>query len=236
MRVLLTRPLEDSAATARDLAARGHAAVIAPLLDIQFREGPALSRNGVQAVLATSANGVRALARRTDARDIAVFAVGPQTAEAARAAGFATVRSAAGDGAALARAVRGWADPAAGALLHACGARTAGALAAALSVQGYDVRSEVLYEAVAAGRLPEAAAEALRGGALDAVMLYSPMTARIFARCVAAAGLENAVAPLMAVAISAAAAEALAPLRFSTIRVAASPDQGAMLAALGRGL
>ncbi len=236
MRVLLTRPRDDSEATARELAARGHSAVIAPLLAIAFREGPQLSLDGVQAVLATSANGIRALARRTDRRDIAVFAVGPQTAEAARAAGFAAVRSADGDGAALARAVHGWADPAAGTLLHACGARTAGALAAALSAQGYDVRGEVLYEAVAAEHLPQAAAEALRGGALDAVMVYSPMTARIFARGVAAAGLKNAVAPLIAVAISAAAAEALAPLNFSAIRIAAAPGQGAMLAALGGGL
>ncbi len=68
-----------------------------PLLSVRFHDGPPLALDGAQAILATSANGVRALARRSRARDLPVFAVGPQTAEAAREAGFANVKSADGD-------------------------------------------------------------------------------------------------------------------------------------------
>ncbi len=85
MRVLVTRPKEDAEETAQLLAARGHQALVAPLLETRFFDGAALTLEGVQAVLATSANGVRALARRTARRDVPLFAVGPQTAEAAKA-------------------------------------------------------------------------------------------------------------------------------------------------------
>src|ERR1700744_4899425 len=111
MRILITRPRDDAVPFARMLAERGHDAVIAPLLEIRFPDGAEISLDGVQAILATSANGVRAIARRTQRRDVALFAVGPQTAEAAQHLGFATVRNANGDGAALARAAGEWASP-----------------------------------------------------------------------------------------------------------------------------
>src|SRR6185436_13489885 len=104
MRILVTRPLEDGREIARLLAERGHQTLLSPLLEPRFQDGPlpqeALA--GVQAVLATSANGIRALIRRTSRRDLSIFAVGPQTADEARGAGFKDVRSADGDAKALA--------------------------------------------------------------------------------------------------------------------------------------
>src|SRR4051812_49138915 len=88
MRVLITRPLEDAEETGRQLALRGHEPLVAPLLSTQFFDGPEVALDGVQAILATSANGVRALARRTPRRDVALFAVGPQTAAQAQSLGF----------------------------------------------------------------------------------------------------------------------------------------------------
>ena len=104
MRVLVTRPVEDGEETARQLALRGHQSVLAPLLATQFWDGAEVTLEGVQAILATSANGVRALARRTARRDVPLFAVGPQTAEMAQAEGFSNLRNANGDARALAMA------------------------------------------------------------------------------------------------------------------------------------
>jgi len=87
MRVLVTRPLDDALEIQILLAARGHEVVVAPLLRVAFRRGTEIDLTGVQAILATSANGVRALAQRTERRDVPVFAVGPQTAQAAQALG-----------------------------------------------------------------------------------------------------------------------------------------------------
>ena len=97
MRVLVTRPLEDARETEAALKVRGHDAVVAPLLFVNFHDGPEMDLAGIQAILATSANGVRALARRTARRDLPLLAVGPQTAEAARESGFEDVKSADGE-------------------------------------------------------------------------------------------------------------------------------------------
>ena len=121
MRVLVTRPLEDAQETAALLQVRGHEALVAPLFTVKFHGGPRIDLTGVQAVLATSANGVQAISRRTSRRDLPLFAVGPQTAQIARNEGFKLVRSADGDAAALAQAIPAWASAENGALLHASG-------------------------------------------------------------------------------------------------------------------
>src|SRR4051794_17738656 len=100
MRLLLTRPRQDSVAFAEKLAALGHEAVIAPVIEI-VHCNTAISLQGVQALLATSANGIRAFADACSDRALPVFAVGPQTAECAREADFGEVISANGDSVAL---------------------------------------------------------------------------------------------------------------------------------------
>ena len=177
MRVLITRPRADGQAIAARLVAAGHVPLLAPLLEPRWFDGAPLDLAGIDAILATSANGVRALMRRTDRRDIPIFAVGPQTTEEARAAGFARIENADGDAKALAAAVPRWlAD---GALLHVCGEQNEGALAETLTAKGYAVRREILY-AVEARPLPQDALGALQDGAVDAALFFSPRSARIF--------------------------------------------------------
>jgi uroporphyrinogen-III synthase len=83
MRVLVTRPQPDALETANMLIARGHQPIVAPLVRVNYHDGPEIDLSGVQAILATSANGVRALSRRLARRDLPVFAVGPKTAHTA---------------------------------------------------------------------------------------------------------------------------------------------------------
>jgi uroporphyrinogen-III synthase len=229
MRILVTRPLEDGAEIARLLAARGHQPLLAPLLEPRFQEGPLLEKTDVladvEAILATSANGVRALGRRTARRDLAIFAVGPQTAEEARRAGFTNIRSADGDAKALALATRGWASPGA-ILLHVCSQDAPGTLSDHLGESGFTVRRCVLYAIEPASVLPPDTKEALQNHALDAVMFFSPRTARIFGTLAESLPTDG----LTALCISQATADALAPCVFAQIRVAARPNQDAMLA------
>ena len=229
MRILVTRPEDDAREIAGKLRAMGHAVIAAPLLHIQFYDGPEILLDGVQAILATSANGVRAIARRTTHRDVPLFAVGPQTEAEARAAGFTHIKNARGDGAALARATIGWVKPEDGILLHAAGAEAPKLLASELEKSGFTVWREVLYEAQAVARLPDAAALALKSGALDAAMHFSSRSARTFADCVAREGLGAQCENLIALCISAASAQALSPLHFREIRIAKAPDQQALL-------
>ena len=228
MRVLVTRPRGDAERTARLLAARGHVPILAPLLETRFFDGPPPDLTGVQAILATSANGVRAFARRSPARDLPLFAVGPQTAAAAGRAGFSDVRNADGDAHALAGAAARWATPQGGALLHVAGEGNDGVLAADLEARGFVVRRAILYAVEAAGALPAEAAAALAGARLDAALFFSPRSAAVFAALAAGLCLRGVIAAC----ISPAAARALAPLSFAGVRVAARPNQDALLALL----
>ena len=230
MRILVTRPREEGEAIARRLAAMGHQTLLAPLLSVKFLDGAPLDLAGIQAVLVTSANGVRALVRRTPNRHAAIFAVGPQSAAAAREAGFLRVQSAAGDAATLAQAVARWADPRAGVLLHAAGEEASGALCERLTAHGFQTRRENLYRMEKATRLPEQAVQAIRQGEVEAALFFSPKSAALFAECVAKEDLTTD--RLIAISISANTAQALKGLSFAEVRIASRPDQDALLTCL----
>ena len=229
--VLLTRPKADAEESAALLAARGFDTIIAPLLDIAIRaETPPLA--GVQALLITSANGIRAFAQRSLRRDLAVFAVGEASARAARELGFEAVESANGDVDDLAALVRRRLQPQAGRLLHPAGSTVAGDLAAQLSHSGFGVRRYVAYTARSAHALPAAARHALKEGAVSAVLLYSPRTATIFRNLIDHAGHARDCHVVEALCLSSAVAKALAPLAFGRIRIAERPEQAALFALL----
>lgn len=238
LRVLLTRPRHDAELSALELARHNIEAVLAPLIEISDVADPdrALKENlpGVQAVLVTSANGVRAFARATADRDLPIFAVGDASAEAARQAGFAKVSSAQGDVATLAALVRDRLDPNDGPLLHAAGSAVAGDLSGDLTGDGFTVRRVQLYQALPVAVLPDVARCALVDGAIDVVLLYSPRTAARFVSLVVAAGLEQHCAQIIAGCLSPAVAEAAAGLSFAEIRTAATPSQAALAQVLTR--
>jgi uroporphyrinogen-III synthase len=230
LRILVTRPREDGEEIARRLGAMGHQTLLAPLLSVKFLDGAPLDLAGIQAVLVTSANGVRALVRRTPNRHAVIFAVGPQSAAAAREAGFLRVQSSTGDAATLTQAVARWADPRAGILLHAAGEEANNALCERLTAQGFHARRENLYRMEKAARLPPQAVDAIRQSEVDAALFFSPKSAALFAACVARDGL--ATDRLIAICISANTAAALGKLTFAEIRIAAAPNQDALLTCL----
>lgn len=232
MRILITRPMEAGEHLAQLLQERGHEAVLSPAIDVHFEDGPDILLGSAQAILVTSANGVHALARRTKQRDLPLFAVGPQTAQAARAAGFGMVRDAGGDAEALAQSVCQMASPSGGLLLHVTGDTATDNLVPILSQQGFKVEVLRLYRTSERETLSEAAAGALASGSIDAAMLFSPRSARAFVQQVLRAGLRKNCETIVALCIGAAAADALAPLRFAAIHIAAQPNREAMLALL----
>jgi uroporphyrinogen-III synthase len=228
MRVLITRPRADAEALAALLGERDIGALIEPMLEIIPKPVPALELDDVQALLLTSANGARALALATDRRDLALFAVGPATAMAARDAGFADVATADGDVAALSHLVESRLKPADGALLHVSGSAVAGDLAGRLGRAGFETRRAVLYEARALSALSEDAVAALIQGEIHAVLLFSPRTAKSFVRLCHLASLT--LDGVRALCLSPAVAHQAEATRWFEIAVAARPDQDALLA------
>ncbi len=229
MRILVTRPGEEGEALAERLSGLGHQPLLEPLLEIRFREGPPLDPAGAQAILLTSRNGARALARRMTGRALPVLAVGDSTAEAARALGFATVFSAGGNVDDLARLVQARLRPEAGRLLHPAASVTAGDLAGQLEAAGFQVCREVLYEAVPATALSSECVAALGQGRLDAAVFFSPRTGTTFVRLARSAQLEPAFRRIVALALSPAVKAAVEGLPWRAVEAAARPVEAAML-------
>jgi uroporphyrinogen-III synthase len=233
MRVLVTRPQADAAPLVAALEARGHETLLQPLLTIEpVQPAPEFDLEGVQALLFTSANGLRSFAALSPRRDLPVFAVGDASGAAARAAGFARVESAGGDVEDLARLVIARLDPAAGAVFHGAGASLAGDLKGALEDAGFAVRRAVLYNARPAETFAEDVRAALAAGSLDAIAFFSPRTAGTFARLVEQHGLEAACATCRAVCLSPAVAARLESLPWRGMTVAARPERDALVACL----
>ena len=225
MRVAVTRPEEDAGPLTAKLEAMGHEVVMTPLLALRPREDVAIPALPWQAIAVTSANGIRALAPGHGLTSFRILTVGPQSLRAALAAGFAA-EAHGGDVNGLAAFIRQHLDPRAGPILYLSGAETAGDLEAQLTAAGFACRRVVLYDAAPAETLG-AAADALRQGALDAVLLYSPRSAKIWRGLVEAAGLGGQAARVRHLCLSRNVAAAL-PEGWKAA-VSESPDEAAIL-------
>ncbi len=234
-RALVTRPREDAEGISRALESRGFAVQIEPLLDIVIERGLSLPLTGVQGILATSANGVRALAANLDDRGLPLWAVGDATAACARELGFRQVESAGGNVEMLADLVARRVDPSGGALLHAAASKLAGDLSGRLGALGFEVRRAVLYEARVATALSPSLIASLDQEDIDLALFFSPRTAATFVTLVEAANRPAACRPIAAYALSKAVAGELAALPWRVMCTAARPDQEALLAAIDEG-
>jgi uroporphyrinogen-III synthase len=234
MRLLITRPEEDGGALAEKLAERGHQPVLLPLLEIAFTEHGPLALDGVQALIATSRNALRALRRNaafSQARALAVYAVGAATAAYAAELGFADVRVGAGTAADLAALVPATARPEAGALLYLTGEHVAFDLAAPLSDLGFEVRRAVLYEARENPAAGQALSRALAAG-LDGAILMSPRTARILAALLA--GVAHAhIRGLTCYCYSQAVAKSLETIPGLRLSVCPRPTEADLMTIIG---
>lgn len=229
MRIAVTRPEEDAGPLQQKLEALGHEVVMAPLMTIRPRAGVSIPALAWQSIAVTSANGIRALPAHHGLQKFRTLTVGPQSLKAAMAAGFAAAEAHGGDVNGLSAFIRSALAPGGGPILYLSGAETAGDLEGQLKAAGFDCRRVVLYDAAPAETLGEAE-EALRAGTLDAVLLYSPRSGRIWRSLVERGGLARHAAGVAHLCLSKNVAAVL-PEEW-TKRVAAAPEESAMLALL----
>ncbi len=229
---LITRPDEDAEPLAAALIARGIEVLREPLLTIRPVANAHLDLAGVQALLFTSANGVRAFASLSSRRDLPALAVGDATAKTLKDAGFLKVESAGGAVEDLAALATRKLDPHGGPLFHAAGSAVAGDLAGLLGKDGFELRRVVLYEAETAHALSAETREKLAAGEIGLVLLFSPRTAETFLRLVRDAGPEvtAGVGKAIALCLSPAVARAIEPLSWRGVKTAERPELPAMLA------
>jgi uroporphyrinogen-III synthase len=224
-RVLVTRAEPGASETAARLLALDYDPVVEPVFTLRHIH-PDLPP--FDALAFTSANGVRAFAKLSARRDVPVFCVGGRTLAAAQSLGFANAASANGDVAALGELIREKLTPVAR-LLHSGNEDARGDLAGQLRRAGFDARFVATYLAEPADQPGPALAAHLAGAErLDAALVHS-----LAAGAILAGFLQKApgARPLPLAAISEAA---LASAHGVLVETAATPDEDALLAALGR--
>ncbi|HXQ10257.1 MAG TPA: uroporphyrinogen-III synthase [Caulobacteraceae bacterium] len=217
MRIWITRTLPEADATARRLAARGHAPIVAPVLEARAVASVRLDLAGVDAIAFTSGHAIAAFAGLTRARDLPVFTVGDATAALARAAGFSDVHSADGNAETLAELIaREQRDGQR--VLHPTAREPAADLTGLLGARGVSATPLTVYETLATA-LAAPPADA------DAVLIHS---ARAAARVAVLVEDANRL-DLEAYAISPAAARPLSRLGLARLEAAPFPNESALL-------
>ena len=217
MKVWITRTEPGASETAERVREAGFVPVVAPLLVVESVEVAPLPPG--TDIAFTSPNGPRHFRGATSGT---AWCVGERTAEAAREAGFADVRTGPGDVEGLTQLIleEGRAPLVRAPLVHWAGAHVRGRLAETLREAGRDAMRITAYRAraVSASPLDEPT---------DAVLLHSPRAAQSFAEL--APGTAR-----IAVSISPAADAPLATIPAMVRYVAERPDDSAMVEALTR--
>lgn len=237
MRLLVTRPEEDTARLRAHLIAQGHEVLVEPLLKISFEPPDDLDLAEAQALIATSANAVRALSRSPSldvAQALPLFAVGPGTTEAAQALGFQNVITGPRDAEALIALIALKADVNGGPLVYLASNVTATDLAGELRRLGFTVQEPVVYTSRVATHFSDPIVRRFERGQIDGVLLFSPRTARTYARLLDAHGLAGRTGAVRHFCLSEAVARGLDRVNAAQIAVAAAPNLQEMLALLAR--
>src|ERR1700716_4360076 len=243
MAVLVTRPHPDDETTAAGLRARGYKVLPGPMLrfepvalhdDIDARYG---------AVIVTSANALRGIEPHLKGHrllELPLFAVGEQTAIAARRAGFTHVVSANGDATNLRdrvlASVKAKQLKKASTLLYLAGADLARDLASELGEHGLRVVTQTTYRMSPVSSLPREACDAFAANRIEAVLHYSRRSARAFLEAARAGGVEISALSIPQCCISAGVASVVRDAGATQVTVAASPDENALFEALDRAL
>lgn len=238
MRLLVTRPEADAVVFKARLIELGHQVTIDPLLTVNFEDADPIEIEGVQALIATSRNGLRALAQSPQfeaAKAITVFCVGPGTAATAKGLGLQRIIEGPATARDLVSVIEAEAEVNGGPLLHLAGdAVTAGPIEELRRV-GFHVLQPVVYRTEVASRFASPTVASLRNNRIDGVILLSPRTAEVYANLVQFHRLTVSVREIVHLCVSRATTRPLEPLGLTKVSVAAAPNLQEVLALLASG-
>ena len=226
---LITRGSQDSESLEIKLRALSLSPLVDPLIKVTFLKGAELKLEGVQALLMTSANGVRAFVKRSKSRNLIVYAVGDGTANEAKNQGFSSVKSASGDVVALTKLVNKFVKPENGLLYHIRGSHVAGNLKQQLISHGYKYRSDILYHVTEAEGFSQHTITSFYARKIGAVLLYSPRTAKIFCKLIKAESIGGKLDSVVAFCLSESVAKNISMFVWKKKIIPDKPKQSSLL-------
>ena len=221
----------------KTLRARGHEVLVEPLLNVEFLDTGALPLDGVQALIATSRNGLRALARNDSleqAKSCRCSRWARRRPQWGQALGFDRIIEGEGTAAALVPLIAETCDAGKGALLHLAGERLAADLKGELEKLGFSVSRPHLYRTVAVQSFSAEMKEAMAAGDLDGVLLMSPETARTWTSLLSTSAFFRGGGDIRYFCLSQAVADRLSGLGGVEILVAETPQEDRLLALITR--
>lgn len=243
MAILVTRPHPDGEVTATALRALGHEVWLAPALRFEPVAFQYDSEQNYDGVIVTSTNAIRAIApqsRELRLSQLPLFAVGENTASAARNAGFSQVIVAEGDAASLRqtvlRSARDKVLKRKAALLYFAGADLSRDLATELGAEGFNVVTRTVYRMTPVRDLPREVCDGFAAHRIAAVLHYSRRSARAFLEAARGGAVEISALAVLQCCLSENVAGVLREAGASQVAVAASPDENALFIAMERAL
>ena len=232
MRVLVIRAEPAASRTAARLTAAGHEPVVLPLARIAPIDARIINHRDFDAVAVTSANAARLCSRAmlTDISHLPCFAVGDETANVAREAGFTDVTSAQGDACALAALITR-SMPSRSRILYLCGKLRRDTFERLLRDDGFDVTPIEVYDTVEVTYGLDELAARLGGEPIDGILVHSLETARSLMQLLEKDGstLMSQDTPLICIS---SRVGALFGKNFAETHVAREPTEASMLSTL----
>lgn len=229
--ILITRPMPVAKIYAQELEALGFEALCAPMLEVCEEAFELPDLDGFQGLIFTSAQGVRTFSARADRRDVAVYCVGTNTADAARECGFADVCSAEGSAGDLLPLVQRRAQ-AGDRFLHVRGRDVARDIVPEFLAAGFEVVPLVVYCADMLAGIDADIMAAIKAGAVDAVVFFSKRTAENFMTIVEREGAAADLRGIKALCISAGVVECVRVRSWADVQEAPQADRRGMLTLL----
>ncbi len=229
MRVLVTRPADRAQALAERLSAMGHVPLVAPTLEILPTDAPPPDGSEkAAALIVTSPRAFLGAPLAPELRRRPLHAVGPASAAAARAEGFARIEEGSAGGDALAARIVIRHAPGEGPLLYLAGRHRRGDLERTLRAAGFDLLIWERYHAAPLRAPPPPLARTLRAGAFDLALFHSARSAEVFAAWWVEFGRPD-LSAVIAIGLSPAVIAPLASLGLRDRVVADAPREEALL-------
>lgn len=227
--ILVLRRPEDSAEIMDKIQSYGYDVMAEAVLSITYLEADYSIARGDCTLVFTSAHGVEAFAKACPFRGNKVFAVGPNTAEAALAAGFEAIETGAGTVEALAPMLKEAEEKGLTNIVYIRAEDISTDLKSILGKQGQKLDEILAYRAIPAHNLSIRLLHALDKAEIKAVCVFSARGGQVFSDLMEQYGRTVRLKTVTALCLSEHVVKSLSVLPFKRCVVSETPDRYGMI-------